>query len=121
MSKKYLFEIPENPDSVVFYAGREIAIDGKTVVEVDRTSACARQLMSHRAVTYCEKHSFNPVFMYSTGNLPVLIGFVFDEKSFNSFSWVPRTGVFGSKHLVKATPSPFKNYGQRKKLNPYIL
>ena len=40
MSRKQIFEIPENPDSVVFYAGREISIDGKTVVEVDRTSAC---------------------------------------------------------------------------------
>jgi len=93
MSKKDLFEIPENPESIVFYPGREINIDGKTVVEVDRRSQCARQLMSHGAIEYCEKHWFNPVFVYSTGNLPVLIGFVFDEKSFNSFSCVSRTAV----------------------------
>ena len=85
MSKKHIFEIPENPDSVVFYPGREINIDGKTIVEVDRNSACAQHLMSDGARAYCEKHWFNPVFMYSTGNLPVLIGFVFDETSFNSF------------------------------------
>jgi hypothetical protein len=91
MSKKDLFEIPDNPESVVFYPGREIAIDGKTVVEVDRNSACARHLMPETARAYCEKHRFNPVFMYSTGNLPVLIGFVFDEESFNSFSCVQRT------------------------------
>jgi hypothetical protein len=104
MSKKYLFEIPENPDSVVFYVGREIAIDGKTVVEVDRNSACARQRMSPGAIAYCEKHWFNPVFMHSTGNLPVLIGFVFDEKSFNSFSCVHRTVVAGCGHRVKCVP-----------------
>jgi hypothetical protein len=105
MSKKYLFEIPESPDSVVFYLGREINIDGKTVVEVDRKSTCARSLMSHGAIAYCEKHWFNPVFMYSTGNLPVLIGFVFDEKSFNSFSRGPRTVVAGSRHFSKCTAS----------------
>ena len=93
MSKKDLFEIPENPESIVFYPGREIDIDGKTVVEVDRRSPCATQLMSHGAIGYCEKHWLNPVFMYSTGNLPVLIGFVFDEKSFNSFSRIHRTPV----------------------------
>ena len=93
MSKKNLFEIPESPELVVFRPGREISIDGKTVVEVDRRGPCARQLMSHGAIEYCEKHWFNPVFMYSTGNLPVLIGFVFDEQSFNSFSCVPRTPV----------------------------
>ncbi len=86
MSSKQIFEIPDDPGSVVFYAGREISIDGKTMVEVERTSACATHLMSPRALSYCEKHWFNPVFVYSTGNLPVLIGFVFDEKSFNSFS-----------------------------------
>jgi hypothetical protein len=86
-----------------FTWGREIAIDGKTVVEVDRNSACARQLMCHRAITYCEKHWFNPVFVYSTGNLPVLIGFVFDEKSFNSFSWVHRTAGAGYRNLVMCT------------------
>jgi hypothetical protein len=105
MRKKYLFEIPESPDSVVFYAGREIAIDGKIIVEVERNSACARQLMSHRAVTYCEKHHFNPVFVYSTGNLPVLIGFVFDEKSYKSFFSVPRTVGAGSRYLAKCTTS----------------
>ena len=105
MSRKQIFEIPENPESVVFYAGREINIDGKTVVEVDRKSTCARQLMSHRAIAYCEKHWFNPVFMNSTGNLPVLIGFVFDETSFNSFSCVPRTVVSDYRHPAKCTPS----------------
>jgi hypothetical protein len=104
MSKKHIFEIPDNPDSVVFYPGREIHIDGKTIVEVDRNSACAQHLMSDRAVAYCEKHCFNPVFMYSTGNLPVLIGFVFDEISFHSFSCVPRTVVSGYRHLAKCTP-----------------
>jgi hypothetical protein len=104
MSKKDLFEIPENPESVVFYVGREIAIDGKSVVEVDRNSACARHLMPETARAYCEKHWFNPVFMYSTGNLPVLIGFVFDEKSFNSFSSVPRTVGTGCKHPVECSP-----------------
>jgi hypothetical protein len=105
MSKKYLFEIPDNPGSVVFYVGREINIDGKTTVEVDRTSACAQHLMSDEARAYCEKHWFNPVFMYSTGNLPVLIGFVFDETSFKSFSCVPRTVVSGYNHPAKCTPS----------------
>jgi hypothetical protein len=105
MSKKNLFEIPETPDSVVFYPGREITIDGKTIVEVDRNSSCARHLMSEGATAYCEKHWFNPVFMYSTGNLPVLIGFVFDETSFNSFSCVPRTGVSGYRHLAKCNPT----------------
>jgi len=105
MSKKYIFEIPDNPDGIVFYPGREITIDGKTIVEVDRNSACARQLMSDRALAYCEKHWFNPVFMYSTGNLPVLIGFVFDETSFPSFSYVPRTVVFGQRHPAECTPS----------------
>jgi hypothetical protein len=42
--------------------------------------------------------------MYSTGNLPVLIGFVFDEKSFNSFSCVHHTVGVGSKHLANCTP-----------------
>jgi hypothetical protein len=102
MSTKHLFEIPENPDSVVFYPGREINIDGKTVVEVDRKSGCARSLMGERAIAYCEKHHFNPVFVYSTGNLPVLIGFVFDEKSFNSFSRVSRSVVSGYKHPYHA-------------------
>jgi hypothetical protein len=101
MSKKNLFEIPENPDSIIFYPGREINIDGKTTVEVDRTSACAQHLMSDGARAYCEKHWFNPVFMYSTGNLPVLIGFVFDEKSFNSFSLVHRTAGAGYSPLAK--------------------
>ncbi|HVN66659.1 MAG TPA: hypothetical protein VMT31_08610 [Methanomicrobiales archaeon] len=91
MSKKNLFEIPEDPGSVVFYVGREINIDGKTVVEVDRNSACSRHLMTDGARAYCEKHCFNPVFVYSAGNLPVLIGFVFDEKSYHSFSFVPQT------------------------------
>ena len=79
MSKKHIFEIPDTQDSVVFYPGREINIDGETIVEVDRNSACARHLMAEGARAYCEKHWFNPVFMYSTGNLPVLIGFVFDR------------------------------------------
>jgi hypothetical protein len=57
--------------------------------------------MSHRAISYCEKHWFNPVFVYSTGNLPVLIGFVFDETSFNSFSRVPSTVVAGSRYPAK--------------------
>ena len=105
MSKKHIFEIPDNPDSVVFYPGREINIDGKTIVEVDRNSACAQKLMSDGARAYCEKHWFNPVFMYSTGNLPVLIGFVFDETSFKSFSCVPRTVVSGYSHPAKCTPS----------------
>jgi len=105
MSKKQLFEIPDAPGSVVFYLGREIVIDGKTIVEVDRTSGCARHLMSEGALTYCEKHLFNPVFMYSTGNLPVLIGFVFDESSFNSFSCVPRRAVSGYSHPAICTPS----------------
>jgi len=104
MSKKCLFEIPDNPDSVVFYPGREINIDGKTTVEVDRNSACAQHLMSDGARAYCEKHWFNPVFMYSTGNLPVLIGFVFDETSFKSFSCVPHTVVSGYRHRAKYTP-----------------
>lgn len=86
MCRKQIFEIPEDPESIVCYPGREISIDGKTIVEVERTSACSRHLMSEGALAYCEKHWFNPVFVYSTGNLPVLIGFVFDEKSFNSFS-----------------------------------
>ena len=105
MCKKHIFEIPENPDSVVFYPGREITIDGKTIVEVDRNSACAQKLMSDGARAYCEKHWFNPVFMYSTGNLPVLIGFVFDETSFKSFSCVPRTVVSGYRHPAKCTPN----------------
>ena len=104
MSKKYLFEIPENPGSVVCYPGREIAIDGKTIVEVDRRSPCARQLMSHGAIAYCDRHWFNPVFVYSTGNLPVLIGFVFDEISFTSFSCVPRTAGAGFGYMVKCIP-----------------
>jgi len=104
MSKKHIFEIPDNLDSVVFYPGREINIDGKTIVEVDRNSACAKHLMSDRAIVYCEKHWFNPVFMYSTGNLPVLIGFVFDEISFKSFSCVPRTVFSGYRHHAKGTP-----------------
>ena len=104
MSKKNLFEIPESLESVVFRPGREIAIDGKTVVEVDRASQCAQQLMSHTAIAYCERHWFNPVFMYSTGNLPVLIGFVFDEKSYNSFSPASRTGGAESRQMVKCTP-----------------
>lgn len=104
MSKKNLFEIPENPDSVIFYPGREINIDGKTTVEVDRTSACAGHLMSGEARSYCEKHWFNPVFMYSPGNIPVLIGFVFDEESYKSFSCVRRTAGAGFKHPAKYTP-----------------
>jgi hypothetical protein len=104
MSKKYLFEIPDTPESIVFYVGREITIDGKTVVEVDRRSACARSLMSHGAIAYCEKHWFNPVFVYSTGNLPVLIGFVFDEDSFNSFSHVPSTVVSGYRRPAICIP-----------------
>ena len=103
MSKKNLFEIPENPGSVVFYAGREINIDGKTVVEVERASACSRHLMTDGARAYCEKHWFNPVFMYSPGNLPVLIGFVFDEKSFNSFSPVRRTVVADPRIRMECT------------------
>jgi hypothetical protein len=98
MDKKQIFEIPESPDSVVFYAGREISIDGKTIVEVDRTSACFRDLMTDAARAYCEKHCFNPVFVISAGNLPFLIGFVFDEKSFTSFSCIPRGSV-----VIKAT------------------
>ena len=105
MSKKHLFEIPDTPDSVVFYPGREINIDGKTIVEVDRTSGCARHLMGDGAIAYCEKHWFNPVFMYSAGNLPVLIGFVFDETSFNSFSYDPGTVVVGNSHRIKCAPS----------------
>ena len=105
MSKKHIFEIPDTQDSVVFYPGREINIDGETIVEVDRNSACARHLMAEGARAYCEKHWFNPVFMYSTGNLPVLIGFVFDEESYNSFSCVHRTVVAGDKQLTKCTPS----------------
>ena len=104
MSKKNLFEIPESLESVVFRPGREIAIDGKTVVEVDRASQCAQQLMSHTAIAYCERHWFNPVFMYSTGNLPVLIGFVFDEKSYNSFSTISCTGGAGSRIMMKLAP-----------------
>jgi hypothetical protein len=101
MQRKQIFEIPDTPDSVVFHAGREITIDGSTIVEVDRRSACTRHLMSPRAIAYCEKHWFNPVFVYSTGNLPVLIGFVFDEKSYNSFSCVPRTVVSDTKYPEK--------------------
>jgi hypothetical protein len=82
MSRKHIFEIPDNPGSVVFYVGREITIDGETIVEVKRDSACARDRLSDWALDYCYKHWFNPVFMHSTGNLPVLIGFVFDESSF---------------------------------------
>ena len=93
MSRKQIFEIPDSPGSVVFYAGREISIDGKTIVEVDRTSACFRQLMTDDARVYCEKHWFNPVFVYSDGNLPMLIGFVFDEESFNSFSCIPHGSI----------------------------
>jgi hypothetical protein len=91
MSKKQIFEIPDDPESVVFYAGREISIDGKTIVEMGLASACSRHLMTDGARAYCEKHWFNPVFVYSPGNLPVLIGFVFDEKSYHSFSCVPHT------------------------------
>ena len=93
MNKKQIFEIPESPGSVIFYAGREISIDGKTIVEVDRTSACFRNLMTETAREYCEKHWFNPVFVYSDGNLPMLIGFVFDENSFNSFSCIPYRSI----------------------------
>ena len=88
MSRKQIFEIPENHGSVVFYAGREISIDGKTIVEVDTASACFRHLMTDDAREYCERHWFNPVFICSDGNLPILIGFVFDETSFNSFSCI---------------------------------
>jgi len=105
MSKKQVFEIPDTPDRVVFRAGREINIDGRTTVEVDWKSQCARRLMSPRALAYCEKHRFNPVFLYSTGNLPVLIGFVFDENSFTSFSCVHRTGCAGERYLAKCTPA----------------
>ena len=104
MSKKYLFEIPEDPGTVVFRAGREIAIDGRTVVEVDLRSACAGRLMSPTAMAYCAKHWFNPVFLYSNGNLPVLIGFVFDEESFNSFSPVRPTA--GAVYGQTATGRP---------------
>jgi len=93
MSRKQIFEIPDSPGSVVFYAGREISIDGKTIVEVDRTSACSRHLMTDDARAYCEEHWFNPVFVCSDGNLPMLIGFVFDEKSFNSFSCIPHGSI----------------------------
>jgi len=103
MSRKYFFEIPDDPGSVVFYAGRKIALDGKTVVEVDRKGACARQLMTGSALAYCEKHWFNPVFVYSAGNLPILIGFVFDEDSFNSFSSVQCTPVSNFRNLAKDT------------------
>jgi len=104
MSKKYLFEIPESPDTVVFRAGREIAIDGRTVVEVELKSACAGRLMSPTAMAYCAKHWFNPVFLYSNGNLPVLIGFVFDEESFNSFSSARCTA--GANFTVAASGAP---------------
>jgi hypothetical protein len=105
MSKKQIYEIPDDPESIVFYPGREISIDGKTIVEVDLKSQCATHLMSHRAMTYCEKHWFNPVFVYSAGNLPVLIGFVFDESSFNSFSRIPRTAVLDTRCPVPCIPA----------------
>jgi hypothetical protein len=54
--------------------------------------------MTDGARAYCEKHWFNPVFVYSTGNLPVLIGFVFDEKSEHSFSCIARLP------LLRASP-----------------
>jgi hypothetical protein len=104
MSRKQIFEIPDDSGSIVCYPGREISIDGKAVVEVDRKSPCARQMMSPRALAYCETHRFNPVFMYSTGNLPVLIGFVFDETSFNSFSSVPCAGVSFYIRQAKCNP-----------------
>jgi hypothetical protein len=88
MSKKQIFEIPDDPGSVVFQPGREISIDGRTIVELDPASACSRHLMTDGARAYCEKHCFHPVFVYSPGNLPVLIGFVFDEESYHSFSCV---------------------------------
>jgi hypothetical protein len=105
MERKQIFEIPDDPGRVVFYAGREITIDGSTIVEVDRRSACTRHLMSPGAIEYCDKHWFNPVFVYSAGNLPVLIGFVFDETSFNSFSCHARTAGAGSRKLAACTVS----------------
>ena len=102
MSKKQIFEIPDDPGSVVFYAGREISIDGKTIVEVDRTSACFQHLLTEDARAYCEKHWFNPVFVYSDGNLPMLVGFVFDEPSSNSFSCIPH----GSLRRATLQPVP---------------
>ena len=100
MSQKQIFEIPDDPGSVVFFAGREISIDGKTIVELDLSSACSRHLMTDGARAYCEKHCFNPVFVYSPGNLPVLIGFVFDEKSYHSFSRVPRSPTRGAPRPI---------------------
>jgi hypothetical protein len=105
MSKKQIFEIPDDPGSVVFQPGREISLDGKTMVEVDLASACSRHLMTDGARAYCEKHRFNPVFVYSTGNLPVLIGFVFDEKSFHSFSPVLCTpSIHGEPRNISLFP-----------------
>jgi len=105
MSRKQIFEIPDSPESVVFYAGREISIDGKTIVEVYRMSACFRHIMTDTARAYCEKHRFNPVFVYSPGNLPILIGFVFDEESFNSFSCVPHASIIrATLHPVPVIP-----------------
>ena len=98
MSKKQIFEIPDDPERVVFYAGREISIDGKTIVEMELASACSRHLMTDGARAYCEKHWFNPVFVYSPGNLPVLIGFVFDETSYHSFSCVSYTPLLRVSH-----------------------
>jgi hypothetical protein len=88
MSRKQIFEIPDDPGSVVFQPGREISIDGRTIVEIELASACSRHLMTDGARAYCEKHCLKPVFVYSTGNLPVLIGFVFDEESYTSFSCI---------------------------------
>ena len=84
MSRKDIFEIPDNPGSVVFYPGRNIIIDGENVREVRRDSACARDLLTDWAMEYCDKHHFNPVFAYTLGNLPILLGFVFDETSSSS-------------------------------------
>jgi hypothetical protein len=105
MSKKQIFEIPDDPGSVVFQPGREISIDGRTIVEIELASACSRHLMTDGARAYCEKHRFNPVFVYSPGNLPVLIGFVFDEKSSDSFSRIPLTALLDTRRVAPCIPA----------------
>jgi hypothetical protein len=77
--RKFLFEIPEENSNVI-YAGRSVAIDGKTVVEVARDSECYSELMSVWGKEYCTLRWFNPVFIYSTGNLPMLVGFVHGDE-----------------------------------------
>jgi hypothetical protein len=75
--EKMLFEIPEENEHVI-YAGRTIKIDGQEIIEVDRFSKCAYELLTPWGRNYCAKNWLNPVFMFKKHALPTLIGFVSD-------------------------------------------